>query len=153
LQAADTGYVFGAFTAVPWPNRPADGSPPVNVPDPSGSSFLFSLINKYKRPFRLPLVDRSSAIYMDSSDGPAFGGYAEDAHGKTVKFPNLVMMSRGKAAHDRDGNFSNRHDGRATYQLDASEGAPPAGFKLDPTTLAGTECFGAAEMEVYLLGD
>jgi hypothetical protein len=124
----------------------------VNVPDPSGSSFLFSLVNAYSRPFRLSLQDTTRALSVDSNFGPNFGGEVRDADGETVKFCNLVLMN-GKSANEIGGNFSNDHDHSYAYQLDPWKGAPPAGFKLDQTTLAGMEYFAAEEMECYAIPD
>jgi hypothetical protein len=150
-QVAGTGYVFGAYTAVDWPNRPADDLA-VTVSDPSGASFMFSLINEYDRPFRMSLIDRERALCVDPTNGPMFGGAIADAAGKKVKFCNLLLMFNDKDANEANGNVSNdalHHDG--SYQLDAWEGAPPIGFKLDNTTLAGRKYFAASEMECYSL--
>jgi hypothetical protein len=150
-QVSETGYIFGAYTAVDWPKKPTAGSPPVNVPDPSGSSFLFSLVNAYDRPFRLSLLDASRAMRVGDTDGPMFGGEVEDADGKTVKFSNLLLMHLGKSASDAAGNCTNDHAHREAYQIDAWEDAPPAGFKLGQTTFAGKQYFAAAEIECYSL--
>jgi hypothetical protein len=150
-QAAGTGYVFGAYTAVDWPNQPARGTPSVNVPDPSGAPFMFSLINEYQRPFRMSLVDHTRAVSVYPGFGPMFGGELKDADGKTVKFCNLMLMFNGKDAYESGGNCANPHTAGQAYQLDAWAGAPPVGFKLDATTLAGAQYFAAAEIECYSL--
>jgi hypothetical protein len=148
-QVAGTGYVFGAYTAVDWPNQPAKGAPEVIVSDPSGASFMFSLINRYDRPFRLSLIDRECALSVDSTDGPTFGAdvYAD---GRPPRVCNLRLMYEGKDANEAGGNCANPHFANMAYQLDAWAGAPPIGFKLDhTTTLVGSTFFAAAEIEVY----
>src|SRR5689334_16817588 len=74
IQAGRTGNVFGAYTAVAWPKQSARGSPSLNVADPSGMSFMFSLTNEYDRPFRLSLADRTCAMRASSANGPMIGG-------------------------------------------------------------------------------
>jgi hypothetical protein len=152
-QAAGTGYVFGAYIAVSCPNRPAPGNPAVNVPDLSGASFMFSLINEYQRPFRLSLTDRTRAIRVNPSAGPAFGGQNNGADGKMVKFSNLMLMFNGKDANDSCGNGSNDAGAAMAYQLNAWASGPPIGFKLDSTTLAGQQYFAIEEMEVYAMSN
>jgi hypothetical protein len=149
-QAAGTGYVFGAYTAVDWPNRPARGTPAVNVSDPSGSSFLFSLTNKYDRPFRMSLIDCECALCVHPTAGPMFGADVKDAVGKLVNCCNLYLMLHGKAANESRGNWSSNHsDGENAYQLDEWAGAPPIDFNPNWYTLAGQRVFAAAEIEVY----
>jgi hypothetical protein len=148
---AGTGYIFGAYTAIDWPNQPARGTPPSNVPDPSGASFLFSLINAFQRPFRMSLVDRSCAVRVTSACGPCFGGQVEDADGERVKFCNLLLMRNGKDAKDSRGNASNDAGADMAYQIDAWVDGPPVGFTLNRTTLAGVHHFAAVEIECYSL--
>jgi hypothetical protein len=151
-QVAETGYIFGAYTAVAWPKQPTAGSSPMSVPDPSGSSFLFSLVNAYGRPFRLSLVDRSYAVSVSATNGPMFGGRILGADCKVVKYSNLVLMLYGEAANESGGIWSSHHSiGGKAYQLDAWKDTPPVGFKLDWDTLAGTHLFAAAEIECYSL--
>lgn len=149
VKAARTGYVFGAYTAVEWP-KPSDED--VNVADPSGRSFLFSLSNKYQRPFRLSLVDSTRAICSPADEdgtGPDFGG--SDTEGPDLKFPNFVLMNNGQPADAAKGNCCNTPRDDKAYQLDAwtAENPEPAEFKLDDTTFAGAAFFAAAEIEVY----
>jgi hypothetical protein len=149
-QAARTGYVFGAYTAVDWPNQPANDAPAVTVSDPSGASFMFSLINEYDRPFRLSLIDRERAICVHPTDGPSFGAHVYDADGKRVKFGNLYLMTAGRAANASYGNWSIDHSfGVNAYQIDEWAGAKPIGFDPYEYTLAGQDRFAAAEIEVY----
>jgi hypothetical protein len=148
FQAADTGNLFGSYIAVSWPKRPKRY---LSVPDPSGLSFMFSLNNKYKRPFRLSLVDRSRAISVDPTCGPMFGGEVVDDDGHVVKSCNLMLMQNDEPANETESNGSNHHDDDAAYQLDTWLVAPPIGFTLNDTTLAGTKYFAADEIECYLL--
>jgi hypothetical protein len=151
-QAAKSGYIFGAFTAVSWP-KPIEAYQV--LADPSGSSFLFSLTNKYQRPFRMSLKDKSRSISLDNSNGPRFGSDEKDAAGKWIKFCNLMLMFDGRDARQESGCYANPHDdATCAYQLDPwKAGQEPAGFQLDETTFAGSHFFAAAEIEVYSLWD
>jgi hypothetical protein len=73
LQVAGSGFVFGAYTHVAWPQRPAYSSSNVIVADPSKRSFLFSLVNGENRPFVVPLVDSTRALIVTDRDELAFG--------------------------------------------------------------------------------
>jgi hypothetical protein len=125
----------------------------VNVSDPSGSSFLFSLINAYDRPFRLSLIDPERALCVHPTDGPTFGTYVDDADGNWVKFSNLDLMTYGKAANESQANWARYTSasscGEYAYQIDEWAGVPPIDFDTDECTLAGREYFAAAEIEVY----
>ncbi|MDO9333650.1 MAG: hypothetical protein Q7T57_03905 [Dehalococcoidales bacterium] len=141
--------MFGAYTAVDWPSEDDVDYDSFNVADLSGKSFMFSLINKFKTPFRLKLVDNNRAINVGA--GLAFGGLEEDAAGNTVKFCNLLMYEGG-AANTNQGMYCNSFDAEDAYRLDETSfegGRTPAEFKLDATTLAGSQYFAASEIEVY----
>jgi hypothetical protein len=63
------GCIFGGFTPVRWDS--SSGS----KWDPTGASFLFSLVNPRNTPaHRFPLKTGSNAIYCNSSYGPTFSG-------------------------------------------------------------------------------
>jgi hypothetical protein len=155
-QVADTGYVFGAYTAVSWPNQPAAGAAAMTVRDDSSASFLFSLVNESHRAFRLSLVDRSRVVSACPNGGPCFGGEVRDADGAIIARCSLLLMHDGRAANQRDGNGSNDHKEDEAYQLDewVGEGpsaVPPAGFKFDADTFAGKQFFAAEQIEVYAM--
>jgi hypothetical protein len=151
-QEAGTGYVFGAYTAVDWPNQPAKGASRVIVSDPSGASFLFSLINAYDRPFRMSLIDRECAICVDPLSGPMFGTDVRGADG-WVKWSNLDLMKCGMPANVSHGNCARCASARScikqAYQLDEWASVPPIDFDPDDYTLSGQSGFAAAEIEVY----
>ena len=146
--------MFGAYTTVAWPKPPARDQPSVTVPDPRGASVLFSLKNKFgDRPFSIPLVDRTRAIYTTPWGTIGFGGEVRDAAGKAVKLLTVCLMSGGKSAHHADGNFTNTPTtGASSYRIAEWHGASvPDGFLLNDTTLTGSHWFGCAEIEVYAL--
>jgi hypothetical protein len=63
--------IFGGFTPSVWHSKGSD------IPDESGTSFIFSVTNPHKKgPMRFPLSNKSCAIYGHSGYGPIFGsGY------------------------------------------------------------------------------
>lgn len=148
IQSADANYIFGAYIAVSWP-KSAD----VNtvIADPSCSSFMFSLVNEYARPFRMSLNDQTRAISV-SANNIVFGGEVRDSNGKCQKFPNVILNYHGRLSNVSNGNASNDPMLQCAYQLDewTSESPEPLGFKLDDTTLTGSHCFAASEIEVYV---
>jgi hypothetical protein len=73
VKVAGTNFVFGAYSAVSWPQVPA-GSFFTPVSDESKSSFLFSLLNAHRRPLKFKLKHSDYAIYAHASHGPVFGG-------------------------------------------------------------------------------
>ncbi len=61
------GNIFGGYTDQAWSSNDDW------ITDPN--AFVFSLINKYKRPFKAScLNDGTKAIYCSSLYGPTFGG-------------------------------------------------------------------------------
>lgn len=143
VKVAGTGYVFGAYTAISWRQPTAVKIP---LPDPSGSSFLFSLTNAYGRPFRMSLADTSRAISVGGGHGPCFGSREKRRR------CNLMLMGRGLASNAVNGNASSQHNlAESAYHLDPWVGDAPRGFTLNYSTLAGTEYFVAEEIEVYAL--
>ena len=150
-QGAVTGYISGAYVAVDWPKPPA-GKPRIVVPDPSGTSFMFSLINEYNTPFRMKLADNTRALTVGGGP-PSLGGKVTDAAGKAIKHCSVMMFYDG-AANTSRGMACNPFGADVAYQLDESSfegGRSPAGFELDNSTLAGSQFFAAAEIEVYLI--
>jgi hypothetical protein len=152
LQAAGTGFVLGAYTAVSYPSRPALGADAENVEDEFGLSFLFSLSNADGCPFRLSLFDRKCAIRVTSTGGPIFGGLVQDADHRVLQFPNLELMHNGESANSTRGNTTNDHSAKeSAYRLDTGYGPLPKEFKLDFHTLAGQEYFAAENIACYSL--
>jgi hypothetical protein len=60
------GYVFGGYTEQPWNESP-------RLYKSDNNAFIFSLINKDKRPIKLKIKHHKYAIYA-SFCGPTFGG-------------------------------------------------------------------------------
>ena len=64
------GYVFGAYTAVPW------SSPSEWTYKSDSTAFLFSLTNPTNKPLKLNVIKPENAVYHNSDLGPVFGrGY------------------------------------------------------------------------------
>ena len=137
---AGTGYIFGAYLACAWPAAEDNKV----IPDPSARSFLFSLVNKDNKPVRFTLRDKDRALLVLNSSGICFGG-AKMEGDKAVSLPNLLLMRDGRPADDSQGNWA---IDSARYN---SAFQPEDGTVCDQTFLAGSQYFGAEEIEVYQL--
>ena len=131
-QVKGNGYIFGAYTHCGWPT--AKGI----VADPTGKSFLFSLVNKTGKAVRFSLRDKDRAIQVARCI--IFGEYNEN--GKSTCYPNFILMHNG--ASDGNNNTSNAFTANKAYQ-------PDDGTVCDQTFLAGSAYFAVAEIEVYQL--
>jgi hypothetical protein len=132
---AGNEFVFGAYTHCSWPA--ADGI----VADPSGKSFLFSLVNESGKAVRFSLRDKDRAIEL--TDGISFGAdKIED--GNVMGVSNFVLMFRRQAADEEHANTCNHplYENTA-YMTDE--------MWCDEKFLAGNEYFAAAEIEVFQL--
>ena len=139
LQVADTGYVFGAYVACAWS---AIGDHP--VPDPSGRSFLFSLVNKENKAVKLTLHDKDHVLQVTADKSIRFGGIKMEG-GKQVSWSNFILMFNGRPANDAHGNVAND-------TVIANCAFQPMGVTIcDDTYLAGSDYFAAEETEVYQL--
>lgn len=134
---AGTGYLFGAYFACAWPAASA------KVGDPSGRSFLFSLVNKQKKAVQYTLHDKRNALQV-ATDGICFGA----TNSEDKRSPNVLLMFMQYGATDLIGNCTNytancafQPKGTMALQMAASEG----------TFLAGSQYFAAEEIEVYQL--
>ncbi len=137
-QVKENGNVFAVFTPLAWPTG-ASGY----TADPSGRTFIVSLVNKSNRPFRLNLKKGSEqyAISRDESDGPCFGG----GHDLAL----LVMAS----------SYCNSRSFELDAEAESLAGLPPLPFAYDKTLLPGVDsgkgvtynCFSLAELECYTL--
>jgi len=68
---AKSGNIFGGYTEQKWNSR--DGY----VADPN--AFIFSLINKEEKPFKVMCSNEGqTALYCSSNSGPCFGGHDFD---------------------------------------------------------------------------
>ena len=97
VQVKDGGFIIGAYTHCKWPA--ASG----RVADPTGKSFLFSLVNADGKAVRFSLRDKDRAIELGS--GINFGGFYREG-GKVVGWPNFILMHKGQAADQKDANFA-----------------------------------------------
>ena len=138
LQVAGTGNIFGAYLACAWP---AVGDEKT-VSDPSGRSFLFSLVNKDNKPVRFTLRDKNRALEV-SSDGIRFGGRNMEGD-KQVSWPNFALMRSGHPASHGEGNVAtDTQKGQCAFQ-------PEGAAMCDSAFLAGSQEFGAG-IEVHQL--
>jgi hypothetical protein len=131
---ADSGFVFGAYTHCSWP---ADGT----AADPTGKSFLFSLVNASGNAVRFSLRVKDRAIQL--AGGIGFGGDKFEG-GKATGYSNFILMFKGQAADEKDANTVNPLTAEKAYQ-------PDDGQVRDKAFLAGQKYFAAAEIEVFQL--
>ena len=141
---AGNGFVCGALTPVCWP----DDASSKNVSDPSGRTFLFSLVNAHGRPVKLRLMDnhRSEAFLLNEGGGLDFGGGAD-----------LCLMQQGRPANSKEGCYVCPDSFELDHAAESAAGLPPIPFDYDKTLLAGDGQeeeyveFAAAEVEMYQL--
>jgi hypothetical protein len=131
---AGNSFVFGAYTHCSWPA--AEGT----VADPTGKSFLFSLVNASGSAVCFSLRDRDRAIRLGGS--VSFGAEKYE-DGKATAFSNIMLMWQG-AADQKDANAANPWAADKAYQ-------PKDGAPYSQTFLAGQRYFTAAEIEVFQL--
>ena len=129
-------FVFGAYTHCSWPavNR--------TVADPAGKSFLFSLVNASGNAVRFSLWATERAIRLN--DRICFGADKLKGADGATGGPNFMLMFKGRAADEQNGNCANVIDDTKAYQSDD-------GTVCDHTFLAGQKYFAAEEIEVYQL--
>ena len=122
LKAKGSEFIFGGFTAVDWDSTSDWKSDP--------NAFLFSLTNKYNKPFKLKIDPdlHEQAIYCRIDMGPGFG---ED----------III-------HD---NSNRRMDNFTALGNCYTHPSNPYGNGTDETdtTLAGPRDFALDEIEVY----
>ena len=130
--------MFGAYTHCSWPL--ANGV----VGDPTGKSFLFSLVNASGKAARFSLRENDRAIQL--ADCVCFGACNyEDGKPTATAYPNVLLMFNGQAADEKGGNCANRVNAGKAYQSDDD------GAVCDHTFLAGQQLFAAEQIEVYQL--
>ena len=147
-QAARNGFISGAFTPVSWP---ADAATRIGyLPDPSGRTFLFSLVNAHGRVVKLRLKDSQHHFALNLNGahcGPGFGSGAD------LRLMRKEANDRGHGCHAYPMSFELDGD------LERAVGLPPIPFAYDKALLAGDDGkgsrswveFAAAEIEVYQL--
>jgi len=96
---AGNNFVFGAYTHCKWPA--------VNgiVADPTGKSFLISLVNASGKAVRFSLRHKERAVELHGRG--VFFGSLEVAHGLEIAHPNFGLCFEGRAANQVSGSFSN----------------------------------------------
>ena len=136
-QVKGNRYIFGAYTHCSWPAVKGI------VGDPTGKSFLFSLVNASGQAVRFSLTDKDRAIRLASCVSFGADKYED---GKLVGFPNFVLMIKGQAADQKNANFAySQKDHGAPYQHGHVHGEV-----CDGTFFSG-QYFQAEEIEVYQL--
>ena len=109
--------------------------------DPTGKSFILSLVNASGKAVRFSLRDKDRAIRV--AGGISFGADKYE-DGQATGYPNFTLMLNG-AADQKDANAANNCEHRDTpYE-------PDDGRAHDATFLAGQRHFAAAEIEVFQL--
>ena len=156
---ADNGFICGAFTPVRWPADAATRHD--HVADPSGRTFLFSLVNAHGRAVKLRLQDDAldkALNFEKAGSGPCFG------------FADLDLMRHGTALGH--GCLAYPKSFELDHKAEAQAGLSPIPFQYDASLLSGNRiravisrmhmrsrayrslddrCFAAAEIEVYQL--
>jgi hypothetical protein len=148
-QPCDSDNVFACLTPVEWPATRQD------LPDPSGQTCIVSLVNEYKRPFRLRLQNGAhpDGVVCRTIDGVSFGSHDG--------FVGLNFSSIS-------GECCRMHFELApNFQLDAEAeklaGLPVLPFSLDVSLLSGLPLptsgrqlqfsFKLGEVECYAIDD
>ena len=104
--------MFGAYSRCSWPS--ADGV----VADPTGKSFLFSLVNAANKAARFSLRVTDHALEL-SVHGLLFGAADLQAGGRPTGMPSFVLMLDGRPADQTEANVANDpNDRNAAYQPD-----------------------------------
>jgi hypothetical protein len=137
-----SGDVFGIYTPAAWPTLDAlsaDEKGYINVPDPSGRSFLFSLVNAAHTPYRVPiLADASGAFGVHSKLGIFLGN-------DHIGTPAVVwLMYENRDALASNGNSASTNAHRAKNGVDSKIRLP-----IGVDFIAGRDYFGAEMIEVY----
>ncbi len=112
------GHVFGGYTEQDWS--------PTGLFAKDSNAFIFSYINKYKKPFFMKCISPAHAICGVINYGPTFGG------GHDIHICNN--------SNSTDGSYSN---------LGVSYEYPKDASNEDKSFLAGSYKFRTAEIEVY----
>jgi hypothetical protein len=115
------GNIFGGYTQYAWNS----GSYKTD-----SSSFLFSLVNSYKKPFKQVSTSDSYSIYAYSSYGPTWGG----GH-------NLCIHSDFRGTS----NYSN--GSYSSYRMEDTS----LGITMGNETFAGSYNFSLSDIEVFTL--
>lgn len=119
--------------------------------DPTGRTFLFSIVNAHDRVVKLRLKadHRDKALnFSGSGFGPGFGDGAD------------LLLMWDEVADEPGGCYTQPESFELDEDSERAAGLPPVPFSYDETLLAGVgdECdgrsrayFAAAEIEVYQL--
>ena len=116
------GNIFGGFTEKAW-----DSSAQNYTVDPK--AFIFSLVNKENKPFKIMCPNGTDAIYCKSTRGPTFGG-GFDIHISSDSNSNQTSYS----------NFGHTYK-HAEYQYNTEKAK---------SILAGSYNFQTLEIEVFI---
>jgi len=120
------GNIFGGFTGKAWDS--ASGY----VIDPK--AFIFSLVNKENKPFKVMCTNDTSAINCGSTYGPIFGNSTGC---------DLLITSGSNTNQTSYCNFGNSYK-HPEYQL---------GTEKAKSILAGSLHFQTSEIEVFSIKD
>ncbi len=118
---SESGNVFGGYTEKAWTSN--------NQYDRDPNAFLFSLINKENRPFKVICSDGGKdAIFCGSSYGPTFGKNQSDIY---------------------IANNSNTNSGQSNLGNTYKHPDYPVGTEKAKNILAGSYQFKTTEIETY----
>jgi hypothetical protein len=136
------GDIFGIYTPVAWPSlEQLPRTEGVHVSDRTGRSFLFSLVNATRTPYRVPVSeDAIAAIGAYSKCGILLGC-------ETGGMPPMVwLMCDGEAADAAIGNIASS-DAHRTKDGVVPKHPLPHGIDY----ISGRQYFAAEMIEVYHL--
>ena len=121
---AESGNIFGGFTEQEWHSKGGFATDP--------NAFLFSLVNKEEKPFKVPCSNGGQkAMVCDSRCGPCFGG-----DGDILEDICIITDANIKTSYCAFG-YSYKHP---DYLRDTNEA---------DNILAGSNFFETLEIEVY----
>jgi hypothetical protein len=124
--------IFGGFESMEWNPTSAVDSKFVNDP----LAFIFSLVNQNKKPFKAMGKTFFSGIFCDTSKGPAFG----------ERTMNIGQSDLGIFSNS---NINSPLNSFTCFGHGYTNSEEIAGTDSAKTILAGSNKFGAVEMEVF----
>lgn len=120
IVKATTGNVFGGYTDRVWHSNGEYSE--------DGNAFIFSLVNKDKRPFRVMCSETTKAVFGGAENGPTFGAGAD-----------LVIATNSNVNKKSGTNFG------CSY----SHGDYPYRTAQAKSILAGSYNFQSVDIEVW----
>jgi len=156
VKVKQSGNIFGGYFGVRIPSPPTEDEPDKDIMDPSGTSFLFSLVNREHRPLRFKLdLTRKAPLQVQQDSDFCFGARVVEA-GKVSQYPTCVLWNGGELANHTDGVVANSiKDSETAHEIDLEcereAGLEAPTFELDKAFLTGNLSFSCQEIECYAM--